>query len=177
MYQRQVRAFEKFFEVLTLIHRHSKSRNHEILKIPKYTRIFYESDWHQIIVSDSVTLKLQMDLCISHSNVVSLSYLMPTFSENSFGLYFQKETPRKIFPLCTTFSPTHGCYDILVISWWGKRYYRIVFSRFFDKDFVYNAILVTAAQYVSHSYWLWKYTPLIYSLRFLRLAAIKLPFT
>ena len=96
--------------------RHCKSRSHEIQKIPKYIRIFYESDWHQIIVSDSVTLKLQMDLCISHSNVVSLSYLMPTVSANSFGLYFQKETPRKFFPLCTTFSPPHGCYDILVIS-------------------------------------------------------------
>ena len=97
--------------------RHSKSRNHEILKIPKYTRIFYESDWDQIIVSDSVTLKLQMDLCISHSNdLVSLSYPMPTSSANSFGLYFLKETPRKFFPLCTTFSSPHGCYDILVIS-------------------------------------------------------------
>ena len=101
----QVNKYINLYTVGTILHemseyrfgytiiytRHCKSRSHEIQKIPKYTRIFYESDWHQIIVSDSVTLKLQMDLCISHSkDLVSLSYPMPTFNANSYRTLFSK---------------------------------------------------------------------------------------
>ena len=57
----QVNKYINLYTVGTILHEMSEYR-FEILKIPKYTRIFYESDCHQIIVSDSVTLKLQMDL-------------------------------------------------------------------------------------------------------------------